>query len=116
MRGSLILLVVVSLLAVAAMDALEPTPTPPASTWTPGPPQPKVSATALPPAATTVPSPLSTPGPAPAQSPIFIPVVGTPATHRDSPVQSWLKAMGIVTLVVLVAGVLWRLKPFRRRQ
>jgi hypothetical protein len=115
MRG-LLLLASLSLLTLAAVPAAEPTPTAPISTWTPGPPQPKVSATALPPAATTVPSPLSTPGPAPAQSPIFIPVVGTPATHRDSPARSWLKAIGIVTLVVLVAGVLWRLKPFRRRQ
>jgi hypothetical protein len=62
-----------------------------------------------------LPSPLSTPGPAPAQSPIFIPVVGMPATHRDNPVRSWLKAIGVVTLVALVVSVLWRLKHFRRK-
>lgn len=99
MRGALVV-VLLSLLTLAAVPPAEPTPTPPPATWTPGPPQPKADS----PVATTAPSP------------IFIPGVETSAPDGDTTVQAWLRAAGIVIVVILVAGLLWRLKPFRRER
>ena len=93
--------IVLSLLLLAAVPAQEPTPTPPAPTWTPGPPLPKAT------------SPLPTPVPSAAESPLKTPPVTTPTVSPvadDAPVVVWpLLGGGVIVLgAVLLAVRRWR--------